>query len=78
MEHPGVILFVDGLTDRVIREAKAEEVPEAVRFAPTPDGPVPVVRIVCFDHPGARIIREYGPNGELLRDRIDLRSEEEP
>ena len=71
--HPGKIIFVDGNTDQVVSTREAHEVPESARFAATPSGPVPVVRVVATVAGDRRFIREYGPNGELLRTTTQLR-----
>lgn len=65
--HPGTITFVDGHTDRVVSTEDASTLPNAVRFANTRKGLVPVVRVVAFVQDDRRFIREYGPKGELLR-----------
>jgi len=70
MKHPGIIVVVDGDTNRVLRRDSVDDVPESLHFVETTAGLVPVVRIVAFDHGDRRTIYEYGPDGELLRSRI--------
>ncbi|MGC4115126.1 MAG: hypothetical protein QM765_11065 [Myxococcales bacterium] len=70
--HPGQIEFVDGNTGKVTRVAKAAEVPEALRFAPTDKGLVPVVKVVATVEGERRTIREYGPAGEVLRSTVQV------
>lgn len=71
--HPGTVEYVDGNTGKVTRTAKVDEVPESLRFAPTDQGPVPVVRVVAHVHGNERTIREYGPDGALLRSTVQLK-----
>jgi hypothetical protein len=70
-DHPGTIVFVDGDTNEETEE-QAVDVPESIRFAETPEGLVPVVRVVARTSGTRRIIREYGPNGELLRSTVQI------
>jgi hypothetical protein len=70
-DHPGTIVFVDGDTNEETEE-QAVDVPESIRFAETPEGLVPVVRVVARTAGTRRIIREYGPNGELLRSTVQI------
>jgi hypothetical protein len=72
-QHPGKIEFVDGNKNEVIKVVTAEEVPEQFRFAPTTTGLVPVTRVVATTVGDERTIREYGPDGQLLRSTIQLR-----
>jgi hypothetical protein len=72
--HPGTIVYakvVDG-QEIVVSERPVAEVPEAMRFHQTPQGPVPVVKAVAMLGPGDRIIEihEYGPGGVLLRSTL--------
>jgi hypothetical protein len=64
-------VFVDGDTNEESEE-NAADVPESIRFADTPEGPVPVVRVVARTSGDRRIIREYGPDGELLRSTVQI------
>ena len=73
--HPGFIVYVDGNTKEESREPIAE-VPESLRFAETEDGEVPIVKVVSYLEGDRRIIREYGPNDELLRSTVQIRSRE--
>ncbi len=67
-EHPGEIEYVDGATGEVTCRVPADDVPEQIRFAPGPDGaPRPVVRITVLTLGDRREIRQFGPEGELLR-----------
>ena len=70
-DHPGTIVFVDGDTNEETEE-QAADVPETIRFAETPEGLVPVVRVVARTSGTRRIIREYGPDGELLRSTVQI------
>jgi len=69
-EHPGKIMFVDGLTQEVTKEVMASEVPFSIRFIETDAGYVPVVKIVNFMTEERNIIRQYGPNDELLQSTV--------
>jgi hypothetical protein len=71
--HPGTVTFLDGATQQVVRTAAVGELPEPMRFAPTEHGLVPVVKVVSFAEGDQRIIREYGPGGELLRSTVQVR-----
>ena len=71
-EHPGKIIFVDGLTQEVTKEVLASEVPFNIRFIETEDGFVPVVKIVNFATEDRNIIRQYGPNNELLQSTVQI------
>jgi hypothetical protein len=71
MQHPGSIVYVDGNTSQVIATKKPSEVPEDLRFAPGPDGTkIPIVRVVATVAGDQRTIREYGPEGQVLRSTI--------
>lgn len=72
MSHPGTVEYVDGDTGRVLATSPVETVPHALRFAPTERGAVPVVRVVATTRGSQRTIREYGPEGELLRSTLQL------
>jgi hypothetical protein len=66
--HPGTITFVDGLTGEVTRTEDASEVPDGIRYANGPDGrPQPVTRIEITTFEDRREIRQYGPDGTILR-----------
>jgi hypothetical protein len=71
--HPGTIVYVDGRTLRETDRVAASDVPPLLRFAPTPRGLVPVVRVVLYLESERRVIREYGPRGELLRSTAQYR-----
>lgn len=71
-EHPGKIVFVDGLTQEVTQEVVAFEVPLNIRFVETDAGYIPVVKIVNFTTKDKNIIRQYGPNDELLQSTIQI------
>ncbi len=72
-KHPGTILYVNEAGDVQVRPVAS--VPEALRFAPTERGLVPVVKVVVAPLPQGdrRAIREYGPDGELLRSTFQAR-----
>jgi hypothetical protein len=69
--HPGTIVYVDGDTGEETTE-DAAAVPESLRFAETEEGLVPVVRVVARTAGDRRYIREYGPDGELLRSTTQI------
>jgi hypothetical protein len=56
-------------------EEGAKDVPGFMAFAYTPEGRVPVVRVVATTLEDKRWIREYGPDGQLLRSTLQLRDE---
>src|SRR5215470_14407761 len=68
--HPGKITYVDGATQKVVAVEDASSVPESLRFAETPSGPVPVVKVVMQRNGQYSEILEYGPDGQLLRTTI--------
>lgn len=70
MNHPGTVVYVDGDTGQVQSSWPVGDVPLELRFVETPHGPVPVVRVVATARGDARIVREYGPSGELLRSTV--------
>ena len=70
--HPGEIIFVDGPSGRILDRKKASELPEAVLFVDTDEGPVPVVKIVMFTVEDRREVHEYGPNDVLLQRSTQL------
>lgn len=72
-KHPGTIVFIDGITQEVTKEVPASEVPLNIRFVETEAGVVPVVRIVNFTTAEKQIIRQYGPDGQLLRSTVQIR-----
>lgn len=71
-EHPGTMTIVDGDTGKVIEECDISTVPPAMRFLETPEGRIPIVRVVATTSGGQRFIREYGPDGTLLRSTVAL------
>ena len=71
--HPGSIVYIDGDTSEVVAERKACDVPEHMRFVQAKEGAVPVVRVISSTLGDRRTIREFGPNGELLRSTVQLR-----
>ena len=71
-EHPGKIVFVDGTTQEVTKELPASEVPFGIRFVETDAGLVPVVRIVNVTTDKQQTIRQYGPDGQLLRSTVQV------
>jgi hypothetical protein len=71
-KHPGKIVFVDGITQQVVKERSASEVPFNVRFIETEDGLVPVVKIVNFTTLEQQIIRQYGPDDQLLSSTVQI------
>jgi hypothetical protein len=71
--HPGSITYVDGDADAIVAECPVAEVPESGRFVDTDAGPVPVVRVVATTAGDQRLVREYGPKGELLRTTLQVR-----
>ena len=73
--HPGKIVYVDGNSGRVVAEEDAKNVPDFMAFVRTPEGHVPVVKVVATTLENERWIREYGPDGRLLRSTLQLRDE---
>lgn len=71
--HPGKVTYVDGRTQQVIEVEDVADVPETMRFAETPHGLVPVVKVVVLQGEGRSEIHEYGPTGELLRSTVGVR-----
>jgi hypothetical protein len=69
--HPGKIVFMEG--DTVTHEEDASEVPFSIRFIETPEGLVPVVKIVAVVAGNKRTIRQYGPQGQLLKSTVQVR-----
>lgn len=74
-KHPGTIVYVDGVTQKETRRVASSQVPESMRFVSTPEGLVPVVRVVTSTSPDGNrcTIREYGPAGEFLRSTVQLK-----
>ena len=70
--HPGKITYIDGDTNEVVAERNAVDVPESGRFADTPEGRVAVVRVESRTAGAERFVREYGPDGSLLRATVML------
>ena len=44
-KHPGTIVYIDGVTQKETSRRNISEVPESLRFAPTPEGLIPVVKV---------------------------------
>ncbi|QRN97492.1 hypothetical protein JRI60_52685 [Archangium violaceum] len=72
-KHPGSIQYIDGKTQQVTQTVDIAEVPANLRFAETPEGLVPVVKVVALQEGNQRIIREYGPEGQFLRSTVQVR-----
>lgn len=73
-KHPGTIVFIDGTTQQETGRVDISEVPEPLRYAPTKQGLVPVVKVIAYTEGDRRTLREYGPDGELLRSTVQLAS----
>ncbi len=71
--HPGKITYIDGNTNKVVSTEDIAKVPETLRFADTPSGKVPVVKVIATVAGDQRHIREYGPNDQLLRSTVQLK-----
>ena len=69
--HPGEITIIDLIAGTQRVEAAAN-VPEAMAFAETPDGPVPVVRIEVVALDGRRTLESYDAAGRLLSSTLQL------
>lgn len=69
-EHPGNIIFVNGMTGETTKTVPAAEVPENIRYVETDEGFVPVVRIEDYAFENQLTIRQYGPDGELLQSTV--------
>ena len=67
MDHPGTITFVAG---PLVTVKGAWVVPPTLRFASTDAGPIPIVRVETLRFADRRIVRQYGPSGQLLRSRV--------
>jgi hypothetical protein len=70
-EHPGKIIFMEG--DTILHEKDANDVPFGIRFVETPDGLVPVVKVVAITTGNQRRIHQYGPDGQLLETTLQIR-----
>ena len=72
--HPGTVTFYDANTEKVLKTAQASELPESVRFAPGPNGTkIPVVKIVYTTTGNHRFVREYGTEGQVLRQTVQVK-----
>jgi|JI10StandDraft_1071094.scaffolds.fasta_scaffold1282300_2 hypothetical protein len=71
-KHPGKISFINGITQEIREEVDATTVPESIRFVESDTGWVPVVKIVDITTETQRTIRQYGPEGQLLRSTVQL------
>lgn len=71
-KHPGTITYVDKDkgTERV---SDIATVPEQFRFAMTPEGKVPIVKVVASVAGDKRTIHEYGDDGKLYRSTVQLK-----
>ncbi len=65
--HPGTIHYHQGPEETLVRSVAVADVPEPLRYAQTPDGEVPVVKVVALTTAVGLELREYGPAGQLLR-----------
>jgi hypothetical protein len=74
MKRPRYITVIDEDTGRVLARNDISTVPEALRFADTPEGRVSVVKVIVRTRDDRREIKEYGPNDELLRTSACYRS----
>ncbi|MBN9687188.1 MULTISPECIES: hypothetical protein [unclassified Corallococcus] len=72
-KHPGFIRYIDGKTQQEVRRMEIAQVPEALQYAQTPKGWVPVVKVVALEEGNQRTLREYGPGDELLRSTVQVR-----
>jgi hypothetical protein len=72
-KHPGFIRYIDGQTQQEVRRMDISQVPEALQYAQTPGGWVPVVKVVSTEAGNQRTLREYGPSDELLRSTVQVR-----
>jgi hypothetical protein len=71
IEHPGIIQCIDGATQEVVDTIDAKEVPSSHRFVKNQAGErVPVVKMVASVEREQFIVRNYGPDGELLRTHV--------
>ena len=73
-KHPGKIFYYewDPITKEEILTSTEliKNIPESLRFGDTPDGFIPVVKVVMIPKGQNREIIEYGPNGQFLRSTI--------
>ncbi|WNG57590.1 hypothetical protein F0U59_24635 [Archangium gephyra] len=72
-KHPGFIRYFDGKTQQEVRRLEISQVPEPLQYAKTPNGWVPVVKVVAIEEGNQRTLREYGPGDELLRSTVQVR-----
>ena len=72
--HPGTIVYFEGAPEKEVSRMSVSEVPESLRFAQTEHGLVPVVKVVAYVEGDQRYIREYGPDGELLRTTMQVKA----
>lgn len=72
-ELPEKILFVNGLTGEVRKEARFADVPHEIRFAPNDKGEIePVFKIVDITTGNQRIIRQMGRDGSVLKSTVQF------
>ncbi|MCP3097970.1 hypothetical protein LZ198_03665 [Myxococcus sp. K15C18031901] len=71
--HLGTIVYIDGETRQEVSRVKSAQLPKSERFATTREGIVPVVKVIAYTEGDRRIVREFGPEGELLRSTVQLR-----
>jgi hypothetical protein len=67
LSHPGTVTYIDGDTNQVVKISQAADLADRSKFAPTKDGPKPVVKVVARASGQFRYVSEYGPGDELLR-----------
>ena len=72
MTHPGKIAFYDAGQAEPTKIVAAETVPDSIKFIQTESGLIPVVKIVSFLAEDRRIIRQYGPDDQLLNSTVQF------
>lgn len=65
--HPGFIVYLEAPSMREVRRLPVTQVPDELRFAQTPEGWVPVVKVVAQTDGDRRTLSEFGPDDQLLR-----------
>ncbi len=70
--HPGFIEYFE--EDRPVDRLPIAQVPKELQFAQTPEGLLPVVKVVAHIRGDERIIREYAPGEKLVRSTVQRRA----
>jgi hypothetical protein len=77
VKHPGKISYyeLDPVTkqEKLTSTVEIDKVPEAMRFGDTPEGLIPIVKVVMIPGDKFREIIEYGPKNQFVRNTIQIR-----